>query len=94
MSWSIIRKATEEDVAKLETRSKAFAERHNLPVEADEDTDWYDTVFWHLEYEIENNPCGFYRPRYMMRLFNRVTERALEPGAEGIAHGYVGYHVS
>lgn len=87
MSWSVIRKATEEDVARLNAAAERFAERHNLrcgylgePVTA---MDIRDAL----------NPS---EPgnRYLLNLWKACIRRALRhKWAEGIAYGCVGFHV-
>ena len=94
MSWVTIRKATEEDIERLEARTLTFIKRHNLPVPVCDNESAQTKLDEYLECELEyyayDKPSAS-RPYYLRKLYRRVIERALEPGAEGIAHGYIGY---
>lgn len=97
MSWSTIRKATEEDVAKLNARAGNFIARHDLataielPGFPDKDFVWAleDWLAWNLNEA--NNPYPDHA-RYLRKLWRQVVKRALgHHWAEGIAFGYVGF---
>ena len=91
MAWSTIRKATEEDVEKLEQRARAFIARHGL----EPDIDPNDPFCTRLAYELEG--VLYYwkdsKPE-LLQYWKRIVKRALgDSRAEGIAYGYVGFHV-
>jgi hypothetical protein len=90
MAWSTIRKATNEDCEKLETRAEAFAKRHGI--ERGEIVTAVTSVENHIAWASEN-----YEPEgpYLNKLWRAVVKRALDhPWAEGIAWGYVGFYVA
>ena len=95
MSWSVIRKATDEDYEKLEQRAEAFCKRHSLDIDEGylcgqskaiilEDVLSYDTLHGNAPHEA----------RYLLKLWKRIVKRALgHHWAEGIAYGTVGFEV-
>jgi hypothetical protein len=81
MAWATIRKATEEDVRKLDKRAQAFIERHDLQVTG---------ILRPTDAVEEQQDEG----RRLNRLWLAIVCRALgDARAEGIAYGYVGYVV-
>lgn len=89
MAWSIIRKATQEDMDKLENRAEAFCKRHSIEREDEWET-WQDAAEGELDYF---ESAGFECAGHMRRLWKRIVGRALgNPAAEGVAYGHVGYH--
>jgi hypothetical protein len=95
MAWSPIREATEEDMAKLNERARAFMERHDMtslgilsPLnEVEARIDEMIQGYGHDVFEQR-------RGKYLDRLWRAVVRRALkEPQADGIGYGYVGYTV-
>jgi len=93
MAWGTIRRATDEDEQRLTAAAIRFARRYEIDLIGDEN----DAVF-----EIEGivdlvrhsewvpRPLTHRLPGYWMAVVRRALR---EPGAEGIAYGYVGYHV-
>ena len=85
MVWSIIRRATEEDVKRLDAAQKRFEQRHGIDL---------DTIYMDCS---ETGYGGgravnYKEAKYLWRLWLRVVRRALgEENAEGIAWGHVGY---
>ena len=89
MSWGTLRKANDEDLAALNAAARRFAERHDITF-ASEISDVDTVEYWLYEQDKDDFRLG----KYYARLWNRCVARALKhPGAEGIAYGYVGYHV-
>lgn len=89
MSWSTIRRSTDEDAARLQRVHSRFQQRWGITEDA-------------LDYAIHglgadgivvNERGERYDARYLARLLRRNIKRALGGDAEGIAYGYVGFHV-
>lgn len=93
MAWATIRKATEEDVARLNERAEAFIARHELPrLGILTPTDAAEAAIDHLisGYGVSHEEQA--EGRRLRRLWLGIVRRALkESRADGIAHGYVGY---
>jgi hypothetical protein len=91
MPWSVIRKATEEDKARLRAASARFAQRHGLGDLPDDVIDLYQAGV------VGPAPRGCsleeeQRARYLLPLWKRAMRRALRhPSADGIAYGCVGW---
>ena len=84
MSWSTIRKATEEDRERLNRAAMRFCERHDCPYV-------YGSPVENVEAAIAND---FYDGVYLRKLWRACVRRALRSNdAEGIEYGYVGFHV-
>jgi hypothetical protein len=83
MAWGTIRKATDEDVNRLATAEAKYTEKYGIEPDAVDD----------------NSADGFglingYSVSYLRARWRERVRRALrEPSADGIAYGYVGYHV-
>jgi hypothetical protein len=93
MTWSTIRKATDEDYDKLEKRAKAFAKRHDLDIDEDLYSVTPDVVWDTLQYDVLHSPYP-QDARRLLSLWKRIVRRALRHSwAEGIAYGYVGFRV-
>ncbi len=92
MAWQTIRRATEEDTARLERAARRFAERHDIESSGD--------VVFDVEFAVEHAAhhgiaaTGHYPDDgRLRRRWQRYVQWALRGPAEGIAHGYVGYEV-
>jgi hypothetical protein len=89
MSWSTIRKATDDDKQRLNDAEVAFCVRHGI--------NYADIGAW-LAIDCVLNPgscCSSYdlrRARQLAPLWRRIVHRALRCRADGIAYGYVGNH--
>lgn len=98
MSWSTIRKATDEDRERLQAAAHRFIQRHaeEFPYVDCDDPDVSENYARALEDELESS--GYEREergRRLRPLWRRCVRRALRsPDAEGIAYGYVGQSVS
>ncbi len=94
MSWSTIRRATEADSAAIEAAAQRFARRHNL------DAGYGDTAAMAIDANIDclrqpGQLDGGAYGRSLERLWRNCQRRALgEKNADGIAYGYVGFHVA
>lgn len=93
MAWATIRRATEEDTARLERAARRFAERHGI-IESSG-----DAVF-DVEFAVEHAArhgiaaTGYYPDDgRLLRRWRRYVQWALGGPAEGVAYGYVGYEV-
>ena len=94
MAWQIIRRATDTDHDRLQSRAEAFIARngiawkfsdHTLTPRALDDllNDWAE----------DDDPSYAKHGRRLLKNWRRVVARALgDPCAEGIVWGYVGYH--
>ncbi len=85
MAWSTLRRATEDEEAAMTAAARRFCKRHGIDTSGE----------LSLELTIECHISGLYpedQPR-MRRLWKRIVQRTLGNGAEGIAYGYVGFHV-
>lgn len=103
MTWVILRKATEDDINRLDERLTAFARRHpmiaeNMPDETPECEPL--PIDARIEYALDRikNKFGAYgeNPEYarLNRLYISVVRRALNhPEATGISWGNVGYSI-
>lgn len=92
MSWSTIRRATDTDNANLEQAAERFCRRHGIEI--------YECSA-QLAIDCALNPgggCGYAaedRARHLRPLWRRIVRRVLgSPNADGVAYGYVGFHVS
>lgn len=93
MGWHTIRKATEADHEKLNTRAAAFVERNALKT-------WVGPVVTasHLYVTLcdmaeDDDPFYATRGKRLLKNWRRVVVRALgHEWAQGICYGYVGYH--
>lgn len=87
--WATIRRAEEEDYAILQKKAREFCKRHGISNMGLRDP--VDDIDFHIhETSVVEPQAG----SYIRRLWQRIVARALrEPAAEGIAYGYVGYHV-
>ena len=85
MAWSIIRRATEEDVKRLAAAQKRFEQRHGIDLDSVY-MDCSETGYG------GGRAVNYKEAKYLWRLWLRVVRRALgEENAEGIAWGHVGY---
>lgn len=94
MAWATIRKATAGDLDALEARAKVFARRHEIDI--DESDNWARAVDFHVQHAKTHGvqSSGWYPDGgRLCRLWRRVVRRLFGRNADGIAHGYVGYHV-
>lgn len=89
MSWSTIRKATAEDAARLEAVYRRFEARWGLHPDNLE----HAVMGYGSDGTIVNDRHERYDAGYLARLLRRNIRRALGDDAEGIAYGYVGFHV-
>lgn len=90
-TWSIIRKATQEDKDKLETRAARFAKRHDIEIP----DGWRAeaALDFHIEDEIRLDD-GSHNGQYLNSLWLAVVRRALGSNlAEGIAWDTVGFTI-
>ena len=91
MAWSITRKATDEDIALLKKRAKAFATRHNLEAQWCYTGDAIDLELT-LEAMIEyGNEVEQLEGKRLLRLWKRIANRAI--GDDGIDLGNVGHTI-
>jgi hypothetical protein len=88
MAWSTMHKASEEDFERVESSARRFAVRHDLFMVNDCNGE-NEGLPAHLEVGLIVDDRPGLRP-----LWRRCVVRALGPGAEGIAYGYVGFHVN
>lgn len=86
MAWNMIREITEDDHAVLNERAEAFSARHGVGMADPQD----DPHAWRtLEHMIDMSQDDRLR-----RLWLGVFRRAVgSRRAEGVAYGYIGYHV-
>ena len=91
MSWSTIRRATDSDTRALRQAAERFCKRHQLEVTAETTPEFeIDCALYPgsgCSYEAED------RARRLKRLWARIVRKTLGTNAEGIAYGYVGFHV-
>ncbi len=92
MAWGTIRRATDKDTEALRIAAERFCKRHGI-----ETHDGFGP-----ESAIDCALCPGYgasdyehdQVKRLRPLWARIVRRALNsPNAEGIAYGYVGYHV-
>lgn len=83
MAWLTLRKATADDISRLEECALRFAERHNI------DDEWADTWTQAVDGAVTYARDG----GRLERAWLKCVRRLLGPGVDGIAHGYVGSHV-
>jgi hypothetical protein len=94
MGWSTLRKATAEDVSRLETAARRFAVRHEIRVD---EVPGDSPATFSVEMAMCDAGKGEY-PWYeggprVARLWTACVRRALRnKHADGIAYGYVGHH--
>ena len=88
MAWSIIRKATEEEITQLAEIEKRIAARYDV---TDGAVGWDNSYFrsGYASYDAYWQKCAKTQAAY-----RRAVRKLLGNNAEGIAYGYVGYHVS
>lgn len=93
MAWSTIRKATADDRDAIEAAAERFIKRHGIKTWSDEPAS--STVDNHIDgLSQKDRVDGGERGRYLGRLWRAAVRRALnERHADGIAYGYVGFHV-
>lgn len=93
MAWSVIREATDDDKAALNTAAVRFCKRHGIKIESEssaisEIESLVSVRGASLGYEIEN------KARKLRPLWARIVRRALgSQSAEGISNGHVGFSV-
>lgn len=91
-TWSVIRKATQEDKDKLEKRAIKFAKRHDIEI-PDRAVRTVNVVELYIDDEIDFDP-GTHYGQYLNSLWLAVVRRALGSNlAEGIAWDTVGFTV-
>jgi hypothetical protein len=93
MAWATIRRATQDDMEELEKRAAAFRERHGI-----EQPPMTNSALWAVTAAIAAPQDEGQRKRrkrlYLRRLWLGVVRGALRHNrAEGISHGYIGFHV-
>ncbi len=99
MAWSTIREATQEDLDALNKAARRFAARHDLQdMDFVKPSQWYDTVDNAVEGEVSRhrdpNDIDHWYAMRLKTLWTRVVRRVLKhPTADGVAYGYVGWHV-
>ncbi len=96
MSWSVIRKATEEDTEALEKAARRFCDRHEIDYNAVllGFGNFVSVVEDHISYLMSPGIGDVEQEAgvYLNRLWLACVARALKtPGAEGIAWHTVGY---
>lgn len=96
MAWATIRRATADDVAKLNEKAAEFAKRHDLPSWRFTDGERQITdldVMLDLDYcASQDYQIDRAKKRRLRAQWMRIVRRALgSPNADGIAHGCVGY---
>jgi len=100
MPWQTIRRANRDDIEKLEAAAQRFIERHrsqlrNLGFHHDEET---ASAAYDLDLIVlpePDDPQWIRGTRtHIRKLWKAITRRTLDaPDADGIAYGFVGYHV-
>jgi hypothetical protein len=90
MSWSTIRRASENDTTRLTAAAERFCARHDI--------DYHDcTAEFAIDCALDIGGSPSYehlnRARRLAPLWRRIIRRTLGNGAEGIAYGYVGFHI-
>jgi hypothetical protein len=86
MAWGTIRKATDDDRARISAAAEKFCARHQIGIPQD----------WSAEAAIAfecYGGAGHPGNPELRRYWKRVIKRILGNGADGIAYGYVGYVV-
>ena len=92
MAWSVIRKATSDDVELLEKRGVAFCKRHDIRLEADDSA--VQELDWHIEPRDDDDEGQRLDRQYLKGLWLAIVRRTLgHSRAEGIAWGNVGFEV-
>lgn len=87
MAWSTIRKATEEEIEQLAMIQKRIAARYDVT----ENIVGWDNSYCrrgYASYDDYWQKCAKAQAAY-----RRAVRRLLGRDAEGVAYGYVGYHV-
>lgn len=97
MAWNTIRKATDEDSARLMAAAQRFMATHFPSVDTDDVADTGEMMAMVVEAEIDAaasiDPHGNHAR--LRNLWRAAVRRALrEPACEGIAYGYVGRHAA
>ena len=84
--WTPIRKATPDDIERVNERAIAFMARHGMSINPMPALTNLGSEIYAIK---ESDPS---RAKYLERLWHRIVERATnEPGATGIAYGHIGY---
>lgn len=95
MSFSIIRKATEEDETRLLASAERFCSRHNI--EFDDDVPALRAIEYHIHDLCHNRYDEDEAAKRLARLWSACASRALRLPTAGpepyIAYGYVGTEV-
>ena len=90
MAWSTIRKATDDDKIRLYEAAERFCRRHNID---DGDASALDAVEFAVT-DCAGTASEFSdRAKRLRPLWRKAVHRTLQCKADGIAHGYVGFHV-
>lgn len=98
MAWGTLRQATDDDVQRLTSAAQRFCVRHgidqpgNVPVNGFEFVNAIEDLVANMT-DPSQQEWTCREGAYLGRLWRRCVRRALGPGADGIAYGYVGYSV-
>ncbi len=91
MAWSTIRNATDADRKRMFEAAARFCTRHNIDTAAFESCE--SAIDFAIDAE-ERDRKDYSGRRKLATAWRRIVRRALDNKyAEGIAYGYVGYHV-
>ena len=89
MAWSTIRKATEDEISKLNAAAERIARQFKFP---SGDCIAWDMSYWKTGYASYDK--RFQQAVAAQAAYRRAVRRILGGSAEGISYGYVGYHVN
>jgi len=88
MPWALLRRATDEDIERLDTTAARFITRHGI--RRYDDSDPVTTVEWAVADHDDNKNWE----RKLRPLWRACVRRALrDRRAEGIAYDHIGYYV-
>ena len=83
MAWSIIRRATETEIEQLAAAEERIKKQYDVPDAAWDMSYWIKGTSWERATQLKKAQAAY----------RRAVRKILGGSAEGIAHGYVGYHV-
>jgi hypothetical protein len=86
MAWSTIRKATDTEIQELNAAEEKIKAHYDVP-----DAAW-DMSYWKKGYSRYDERWQQYDKA--QSAYRRAVRKILGGSAEGIAYGYVGYHVN
>ena len=83
MAWSTIRKATESEIEQLNAAEERLKKQYGLLDVAWDMSYWLKGASWERATQFKKAQAAY----------RRAVRKILGGSAEGIAYGYVGYHV-